>query len=383
VVLWLVRMVLGAAVSGYSGAHVPSLALDRTFSELSRDGSPSPRRDMAPMTAKKLVLPAEVDARGAAMIKARNARLEQERRLAEVRNRVEQLKTEQSQAKAEISDANERTKQRKDLSSREGHIKQVLDDTRKWMSVEEEHRRQEISEQRKLSRQAIEAKRLALLESRHADYVSKKEEAAKARVTILQSRAAKQQQKQVQMQNVRERQSTARTRIAAVEKDRQQALHAKGKILQEQEDAEVKQSLRELEFLAKEEERLLQSVHKQNAQHRKDFDDLTLRLPKWKRGLTNTPAPLALPQPLPPDSPLLSRLPATSLGEDRTDSIGRFPPNTPSQFPPSPDSRFCGHYGQYGSSAPSSPRSLTFGSRPPTSGSHAPLSPLSARSDMG
>ena len=29
------------------------------------------------------------------MIKARNARLEQERRLAEVRNRVEQLKTEQ------------------------------------------------------------------------------------------------------------------------------------------------------------------------------------------------------------------------------------------------------------------------------------------------
>jgi hypothetical protein len=364
-----------------------------------------------------------------------------------MRHRVLHLSDEEARIKSEIAETQERTRERNDLEGRSNNQKQVGETTRKWMSEELEHRRQQIGEQRKLTRQAIEAKRLALLQARHADFVLKKEEAAKARVTILQARAAKQQQKQAQMLSVRERHAKGKERCATFARERLDVVKQTQAIVDEKEVSETQQSLREvrrcppharthrgtprhtaahslrahrnrrvraegqarsrcgavarrtahtathadpaasshgvcglsrslcavhgaaqLEMLAQEEKRLLESVHAQHAMHRKEFDDLQERHPNYRIGLHTNPAPFALHPPLAAHSPMHARRPATSLSADRTDAVGltTLPPATPSSFPPSPE-RFCGHY-RYGNSVPSSPRSgYGFDSRPGTS----------------
>jgi len=330
----------------------------------------SPKRDTSPMSmSKKKVTPVSTTAeRGDAMLRAKTLRLTQEQRLAEMRHRVLHLSDEEARIKSEIAETQERTRERKDLEGRSNNQKQVGETTRKWMSEELEHRRQQIGEQRKLTRQAIEAKRLALLQARHADFVLKKEEAAKARVTILQARAAKQQQKQAQMLSVRERHAKGKERCATFARERLDVVKQTQAIVDEKEVSETQQSLRELEMLAQEEKRLLESVHAQHAMHRKEFDDLQERHPNYRIGLHTNPAPFALHPPLAAHSPMHARRPATSLSADRTDAVGltTLPPATPSSFPPSPE-RFCGHY-RYGNSVPSSPRSgYGFDSRPGTS----------------
>jgi len=319
--------------------------------------------------SKKKVTPVSTTAeRGDAMLRAKTLRLTQEQRLAEMRHRVLHLSDEEARIKSEIAETQERTRERKDLEGRSNNQKQVGETTRKWMSEELEHRRQQIGEQRKLTRQAIEAKRLALLQARHADFVLKKEEAAKARVTILQARAAKQQQKQAQMLSVRERHAKGKERCATFARERLDVVKQTQAIVDEKEVSETQQSLRELEMLAQEEKRLLESVHAQHAMHRKEFDDLQERHPNYRIGLHTNPAPFALHPPLAAHSPMHARRPATSLSADRTDAVGltTLPPATPSSFPPSPE-RFCGHY-RYGNSVPSSPRSgYGFDSRPGTS----------------
>ena len=296
-----------------------------------------------------------------------------------MRHRILHLADEEERVKGEIAETRERTKERKDLAGRMQQIKKVDDETKTWMNREIEQRRQVISDQRMQSRRAIEAKRIALLEARHADFMAKKHETAQARATILQARAAKQQQKQAQMLSVRERQARAREHNKQLEQEKQQSQSAQAAILHAQEAAEVNQSLRELDDLAREEQRLLDSVLHQHAQHRKEFDALQTRLPAYRRGLHTNPAPFSLPQPLARDSPLLDRRPVTSLGSSRTEAISAFGNSPAANFGNS--GRFSGNY-SYGNSTPSSPRSARrdlIAPIPPASVPSSPRSRLGSR----
>ena len=273
---------------------------------------------------------------------------------------------EEERLKAEIAETKERTKERKALAERADQIKKVSSETKQWMAQEMEQRREVISEQRKQSRQAIEARRLALLESRHGDFVLKKQETDLARTAILQARAAKQQQKQAQMMSVRERQARAKERNRQIGAEKNESQSAHTAILNVQKEAELKWSLRQIDELAKEEEKLLASVLSQHAEHRKEFDALKERTPAYSRGLTGAPGPFALPQPIAADSPLLARRPATSLDGSRTDTLSsvRLATTMGGAFGNSGRSCFSGQY-SYGNSVPSTPRTGT--SRPGTS----------------
>lgn len=287
---------------------------------------------------------------------------------------------EETRVRHDIAEAKERTKERKALAARAGEMKKVDDETKEWMSHEMEHRREMIADQRKQSREAIEARRLALLKQRHADFVAKKEETANARATIQQARTAKQAQKQAQMLSVRERMSRAKERNRQLSVEKAESNNAHAAILASQEEAEVKHSLREIDELAREEERLLKSVLTQHAEHRLEFDTLQKRIPAYSRGLTTNPSPFSLPQPLAADSPLNARRPATSLDGSRTDGVrlvGTMPAmgaGGGADFGNSGRSCFSGQYG-YGNSVPSTPR--TGMSRPATShmASSMPASP--------
>ena len=291
-----------------------------------------------------------VEDRGDALLQAKMARIEQEYRLKEVAARVQMTQQMEEKLKKEIAEAKMRTRERKELADRQTAIKKVNHETRSWMTEELGERRQAVSEQRRLTKRAIEAKRLALLEQRHADYVLKKQEAAQARITILNAQAAKRQQKQKQMASVREDLGVAKQRTKILEDEKKQSFHNHATIDKMQEEAKVKEALAQIEKLAAEEQRLLNSVLQQHKAHRTEFDSLVQAKPAYQRGLHTNPAPFSLAPPLAPASPMLDRRPKTA--NDVLTSV-----NALSGAPATPSLGMSGRgAGVYGSTPPATPR---------------------------
>ena len=255
-----------------------------------------------PTTAQLVEKLPTTESRGEALLDAKKKRLEQETRLGQVRHRVGLLADEAERIKREIEEARARTRERMELAERTDAIKKVGSQTRAWVDAELEERRKAVAEQRKVAKQAIEAKRLAILEARHADFVAKKQEAAKMRITIINARAMKQQQKKTQMEFVRAQSVTARQRMKTFEEERQKAISSHFAVDRLQEEAEARESMAQIQRLAKEEERLLSAVVQQHAKHRSEFDSLMKAKPAYARGLTPNPAPLGLTPPLSPES---------------------------------------------------------------------------------
>jgi murein DD-endopeptidase MepM/ murein hydrolase activator NlpD len=332
-----------------------------------------------PTTAQLVEKLPTTESRGEALLDAKKKRLEQETRLGQVRHRVGLLADEAERIKREIEEAKARTRERMELAERTDAIKKVGSQTRAWVDAELEERRKAVAEQRKVAKQAIEAKRLAILEARHADFVAKKQEAAKMRITIINARAMKQQQKKTQMEFVRAQSVTARQRMKTFEEERQKAISSHFAVDRLQEEAEARESMAQIQRLAKEEERLLSAVVQQHAKHRSEFDSLMKAKPAYARGLTPNPAPLGLTPPLSPRSIILERRPATASGvlqSQRPHPAVRSAavPSTP--ISSSRSARASGEFGNSGairsaygnSEAPGSAR-VAMTPRPPSAGS--------------
>ena len=259
--------------------------------------------------------PRSSDEAGRVLLEAKHARVEQERRLAQVKNRIDHLKEEEARVAFEISEAKQRTSERKELAARSAAIKKVGAEVGTWQSAELEQRKRVIAEQRQQqTKNAIEAKRLALLEARHADFLTKKEEERQARAAIIAHRTTKVQIKHAQMESIRAGQSSARRRKEVVQKEREVARQEEDAIEQAHEEDQVKLSLKELEQLAKEEERLLGSVTKVHAQHREEVTKLEAAAAAVGRPHlleAARPSPFAITKPLPPDSPRMARKPSS------------------------------------------------------------------------
>ena len=139
---------------------------------MSEPGSPTPTATQQLLLDR---LPT-TESRGEALLDAKKKRLEQETRLGQVRHRVGLLADEAERIKREIEEAKQRTRERKELAERTEAIKKVDKQTKVWVDEELEERRKAVDKQRKIAKQAIEAKRLAVLEARHADFVAKKQD---------------------------------------------------------------------------------------------------------------------------------------------------------------------------------------------------------------
>jgi hypothetical protein len=295
--------------------------------------------------------------RGDALLNAKWARLEQERRLEQVRHRINFLQAEEARVNQKTAMARQRTREREDLASRTIAMKSIERETRDWENDELELRRQAVAEQRKLSRQAIEKRRLALLEQRHADFVAKKQEAAQARLTILSARSAKQKQKLGVVDAVRTMQQIGKGRMQHLRSEKGEAQQAQAALERAREDAHVSECISQLEGLATEESRLLQAVMRQHATHRAEYDSLVTRLPEYGGILreNRSAAPFSLPQPLARGSPMLDRRPQTAASILRANSR-----------PSSATSPRRSRAGAFGNSAPPSPVSSSLAPHPPS-----------------
>lgn len=260
--------------------------------------------------------------------RAKGARLEQERRLEQVRHRVDFLQIEEARIRRDIVQIKERTKERKELATRAVAVKKVDSDTKDWASDELELRRRAVSAQRHQTRQAIEMNRLALLEARHAEFVARKLETRQSRQAVLASRATKQQQLVGRVDSVRRKQLSVRWREHSMIGEQQRSRTACATMQNARDELEVRESMQQLELLAAEEERLLNSVLRQHAQHRAEFDGLVQKLPAYRLALLQSnPAPFSLPQPLAPNSPMLGRRAETASSLARAGGGGGNPAN--------------------------------------------------------
>ena len=100
----------------------------------------------------------------------------------------------------------------------------------------------------------------------------------------------------------------------AAQKEREAARQEEDAIEKAHEEDQVKLSLKELEQLAKEEERLLGSVTKVHAQHREEVTKLEAAAAAVGRPHlleAARPSPFAITKPLPPDSPRMARKPSS------------------------------------------------------------------------
>ena len=374
-----VLLSLASKRAGCSSAHV--CGTDCALLPRAADMAPGPATANPAASDPFEALPT-TELRGEALLEAKKKRLERETRLGQVKHRVGLLADEAERIRKEIEEAKTRTRERKELAERSEAIKKIDGQTKTWISSELEERRQAVAHQRRVAKQAIEAKRLALLEARHADFIRKKQEAAQMRLTIINARAAKQQQKQKQMAFVREQSVVAKQRMRVIEAERQKTRDSHMAVDQAEDDALARDALLQIQRLAAEEQRLLGAVMKTHAQHRNEFDNLRKAKASYVRGLTATPTPLGLTAPLAPHSVLLDRRPASASGVLQSQR----PPSTPSS---SRGARRdgSGDYGNsggaargaYGNSAPSSPRT-GLSPRPPSASSVRSSRPGSARS---
>ena len=297
-----------------------------------------------------------VQVRGEEMLRAKNLRLSKERERLHISTRLDAIAAEEAKLQQKIQETRLRAKERTELANRVVAIKKVEDQTKQWMGEELVQRRQAMQEIRRQTKGAIEQKRLAMLKSRHEDFVALKRDAEDARATILAARAKKLEQARVRSAAVRKDAEIAKARNSVLAKARMESLRAQTGIETTAEASAVRATQQHLERLAAEEARLLKSVLAQHGEHRRQHRELHERAPAFSRGVTSNPSRLSLSSPLTPDNPLFSRRPLTSSPR---------PPGTPRSL--------------FGNSAPSSPRTLlsTLG------GSRSrPVSAASNRSDL-
>ena len=307
---------------------------------------------------------ATVEERGDAMARAKQQRIAQEKRLELARANVNFLQLQEAEAKKKIAEMKDKAMERMQTVARMHADKRGSAEHKGDQAWELEQRKLAVADQRRQNRQAIEAKRLALLEARHADFVRKKQQAAEARVTILAARAAKQQQKQALTESVRQQQLVARERLKLLQQEKQESLARHEAIRQAHEESEVEETRAQLRMLAAEEERLLGAVLQRHDEHRTAFDELTTSQPGYRRGLVTSalaPTSLAVPQPLRPGSAMLERRIDPAIGVGRGGSA-----SAPSSRPSSARSARSAATSRFGNSVPPSPAAW-----PPS----APLTP--------
>jgi hypothetical protein len=255
-------------------------------------------------------------ARGEQMLHARALRRGVLNNLEEKTYRVEYMKEEEERLTKLIAETKARTQQQLEARKRAEAIKKVEEQATSWKQEEQELRRQAVSETRQQMKKAIEARRLAALQARHDSFLSQKREAELGRAAIMAARAQKQTQARARTAEMRQRSSDARSRGAIQSKERLSVHKAQEGIASATEQAETRIQQQLLAQLQAEEQRLLQSVLSTHAEHRAEFDRVQQQVASLGRGtrkLTTNPAPLAVPPPLPADSPLLSRRPTTAL----------------------------------------------------------------------
>ena len=337
------------------------------------------------MAAASPLSPARVvkeEERGAALLSAKKAALEQEQKRVQVAHRLQFLAAEEERLRKEIGQTRARTEEQKELQKRSATMREVGSSVRRELDNELEHRRKVVSDQRQQNRAAIERKRLALLDARHADFMAKKASAQQAREVILAARAAKQQQKRAMGEAVRQQQQTARMRNSIIHEARAESQNAQTEIEEQEEAAKVAECVRMIDQLSAQESRLLNSVLETHRTHRTEFEALKKRGPSFQRGVMHTtadrrpgasPTPLATPMPYPPGSPMLDRRPATSLSTARratpaaafgnSGGIRRIAHSPASSLPGSPRAMQSG-------SGYATPRAVP--SRPPSSPAGAP-----------
>ena len=255
---------------------------------------------------------ASPSARGCDSLRAKEQRRAKELHKDLIAGRLEALAAEEARILAVIALTKEKTREREQIAERARASQRAKEQASKWIQAEQDERRQMINESRQQSREAVTRRRLALLEQRQADFLAKKQEAREARAAIEAARALKLEQVRAAKHHVNESHQQARKRAEIRQRNKTESMRIQSQIPQRKEAAECRANERALARLAAEEERLLSSVLKLHSDHHQAFHRLQQRVPGFRTGLIRSAAPLSLPTPTPPDSPLLSRRPMSA-----------------------------------------------------------------------
>ena len=164
------------------------------------------------------------------MLRAKQLRLEREKQRELVLARIQKLTVDADRTRRNINETHRKTQAHQQITQRTQEVKQVDTEVKGWQTAELVQRQRAFSEQRRLGRLAISQKRLALLESRHKDYLLKKEQEAQIRQTILLQQQSKVRQKQMLMATVREKHSRAKARNRILQSEHKETRAAREQI---------------------------------------------------------------------------------------------------------------------------------------------------------
>lgn len=211
---------------------------------------------------------------GAEMHRARTQLAAKEKDVEMLRARVKHLALEEQRVRRRIDETKERTRQVKEAKQRTRTLNAVAGDTNKQLVEHLQERRESLAQQREAHKKAVTARRLALLERHHADFVMTKQQAALNKKMAEEERQARQQH--------------VRQRVDGHRKQAERTRHEREKRLAEQmagmeasqaldkgaKAAELSQMSETLSLLAEEEARLVGRVSAFKKRQVKEYDAL-------------------------------------------------------------------------------------------------------------
>tara|TARA_B110001452_G_scaffold110624_1_gene91758 strand:- start:130 stop:885 length:756 start_codon:yes stop_codon:yes gene_type:complete len=216
----------------------------------------------------------EMSPLGQEMHRARTQLAAKDKDVEMLRARVKHLALEEQRVRRRIDETKERTRQVKESKQRTRTLNAVAGDTNTQLGEHLQERRQSLAQQREAHKKAVTARRLALLERHHADFVMTKQQAALNKKLAEEDRQARQSHVRQRVDGHRKQAGRTRgereTRLAerAAGMEASQALDKGAKA------DEMSQMSDTLSLLAEEEARLVGRVSAFKKRQQREYDAL-------------------------------------------------------------------------------------------------------------